>query len=377
MPRPGFREVVLLTGFPALQARKLLQLVLCSEPDTFIYAVVMKRLAPDADRARAALPSEQRRRVDVLDGDAAALDMGLSGRELRAIGREIDRIHHVAHVNYVGVDRERAKLANVRAAVEAVELGRQCPGLRCLLHHSTASVCGDREGIATEAELDVGQRFQSVIQETRAKGEKVMRRAMRDLPIAVVRPTTVVGDSGTGESDHFDGPYLLVMLILGLPKEMAVPLPKPGDTPVNIVPVDFVVKAAQAISRHPDAPGKTFHLASRERLTAEQLFELVAKAGGHRTVRSYIPTHLARAVLRTPGVDRLLQKPLELLHQLAQPVAFDTRNADAILAGLGIECPPFRSYVDTLVSAVQEHLRDKRRELQAVLDTQQQEDPLA
>ena len=376
MPRPGSQEVVLLTGFPALPARKLLQHLLAAEPETFVYAVVMKRLGSEAERVLAALPPEQRRRVEVLDGDAAALDMGLSGRELRAIGQEIDRIHHVAHVNYVGVERPTAELANVRAAVEAVEVARQCPGLRCLVHHSTASVCGDREGIAYEEELDVGQHFQSVIQETRAKGEKVMRRAMADLPIAVIRPTTVVGDSGTGESDHFDGPYLLVMLILGLPRDMAVPLPKPGDTPVNIVPIDFVVRAAHYLSRHPDAPGKTFHLASPERLTAEQLFELVAKAGGHRTVRSYIPTHLARALLRTPGVDRLLHKPLEFVHQLAQPVAFDTRNADALLPAAGIACPPFRSYVDTLVSAVQEHLRHRRRELQAVLDAQQLDDPL-
>jgi thioester reductase-like protein len=302
--------------------------------------------------------------------------MGLAGAELRALAPEVDRIHHVAHVNYLGVERAQAELANVRAAAEAVEVARECPKLRCLVHHSTAGVCGDRQGLVREEELDVGQTFRSVIHQTRMRGEKVMRRASSSLPIAVVRPTTLVGDSGSGEADHFDGPYLLVMLILGLPGDMAVPLPRPGDTPVNIVPVDFVARAAHVIAHHPDAPGRTFHLASRERLTARELFTLVAQAGGRRTAKSTIPTQLARVLLRTPGVDRLLNRPHELLQQFGSPVVFDTTNADAILGPAGVRCPPLASYVDTLVSAVQEHIRQRRREFQLAIETDGPDDPL-
>lgn len=376
MPRVGYQDVVLLTGFPALQARKLLQHLLASEPGAFVHLIVLKRLRKEAEAVLGRLPPSQRERVEVLVGDAAAMDMGLSGGEYRALAAELDRIHHVAHVNYVGVDRRTAEYANVRGAVEAVEIADHAPALRCLVHHSSACVAGDRQGIVHEEELDLGQGFRSVIQETRMKAEKVVRRAMDRLPIAVVRPTTIVGDSGTGESDHFDGPYLLVMLILGLPKDMAVPLPRPADTPLNIVPVDFVVKAAHAIGRHPDAAGKTFHLASCERLTAEQLFELIAQVGGRRTAKSYIPVQVAQALLSTPGVDKLLHKPLEFVQQLASPVEYDTTNAEAVLAEAGIECPPLPTYVETLVAAVEEHLKHKRQEFQASLDEDDVEDPL-
>jgi hypothetical protein len=74
-------------------------------------------------------------------------------------------------------------------------------------------------------------------------------------------------------------------------------------------------------------------------------------------------------------VERLLHKPLEFVQQLASPVEYDTRNADALLREAGIECPPLSSYVDTLVAAVQEHLRQKRREFQAALE-EEVEDPL-
>ena len=358
----------MLTGFPALQARKLLWHLLDAEPRTFVHAIVLEHLMERAEESLAALPEQQRARVEIRSGDAAAMDMGLAGREYLDLAAELDWIHHVAHVNYVGVDARTAQYANVRGAVEAVEIARHAPHLRCLVHHSAASVAGDRLGVVYEDELDEGQRFHSIIQETRMKGEKVVRRAMDELPIVVVRPTTMVGDSGTGEADHFDGPYLLVMLILGLPKDMAVPLPRPADTPLNIVPVDFVVRASHAIGRHPDAPGKTFHLASCEQLTAEQLFELIAQAGGRRTAKSYIPTQVARALLSTPGVDKLLHKPLEFVQQLASPVEYDTRNADRILREAGIECPSLPTYVDTLVGRVQEHLQRKRQEFEAALD---------
>lgn len=376
MSRDETDDVVLITGFPTLQARMLLRHLLVAEPRSFVHLIVLERLMASAEAALARLPAEQRRRVEVRTGDAAAMDMGLGGKEYLALAAELDRIHHVAHVNYVGVDDRTAEYTNVRGAVEAVEIARHAPRLRCLVHHSTAAVAGDRMGVVYEDELDKGQGFHSIIQQTRMKGEQVMRRAMDELPIAVVRPTTIVGDSGSGEADHFDGPYLLVMLILGLPKDMAVPVPRPADTPLNIVPVDFVVRAARHIGCHPDAPSKTFHLASCEQLTAEQLFELIAQAGGRRTAKSYIPTQVARALLSTPGVDRLLHKPLEFVQQLASPLEFDTRNADALLGDAGIACPPLPSYVDTLVARVQEHLQRKREEFERALEEEEVEDPL-
>jgi len=353
-------EAVLITGFPGIQARKLLADVLAEEPHTQVHVVVMPRWLARAAEALETLSAEFQARVRILEGDAAALDMGLSGREYRSLANSVTRIHHVAHVSYVGVAREVAEHTNVRGAVEAVELARTCEHLSCLIHHSTAYVSGDRTGTVYEDQLDEKQGFHNLVQETRMKAELVMQRAMAELPIAVLRPTLLVGDSGTGEADRFDGPYLLVMLILGLPKDMAVPLPRPANNPVDIVPVDYVVKAARWIGRHSDAPGHTFHLTSSEQLTAEQVFDLVAQAGGRRTVQSFIPAQVARAVLATPGIERLLREPRELLQHLATGARYDTRHATRVLADSGLSCPPLASYVDTWVTAVQEHLRDRR-----------------
>src|SRR5262249_34843628 len=156
-----------------------------------------------------ALGEEQRKRVSLLEGDAAAMDLGLSGVEFRSITQEISIIHHCAAISYPGVDRKGAEHVNVQGVTEILELARACTKLECLVHHSTAAVSGDRSGTVLEDDLDLGQGFRNVVEETRARAERIMRRAMPELPICVLRPTIVVGDSTTGEVDRLDGPYLL------------------------------------------------------------------------------------------------------------------------------------------------------------------------
>jgi thioester reductase-like protein len=352
-------DVVLITGFPRLGARKLLMHVLEVEPGARVAMVVLPKLVAEAAAWIEALPAVERLRITVLEGDAAAMDLGLSGREWKELAAAVTRIHHLAHVSYVGADRATAHHVNVHGAIEIVELARNAPRLACLVHHSTAHVSGDRKGVVREEELDEGQAYHSPMQETRMIAEKVMRRAMADLPVAVVRPTMLVGDSGTGEVERLDGPYLLAMLVLGMPGDFSLPLPSPGDNPLDIVPVDYVVRAAHAIGRSPEARGKTFHLASHEELTARQVFDLIAHAGGRKvSTKSVLPTQVASAILRrAPGIERLVQEPRAFLQQLSVTARYDTRNARAILEPAGISCPPLASYVDTWVKAVQDHWR--------------------
>src|SRR6202008_1075735 len=118
--------------------------------------------------------------------------------------------------------------------------------------------------------------FRSEVEETRMLAESLARRAMREVPIAVVRPTTLVGDFDPLEEDRVDGLYLLALLIVATPAEIAIPFPGKGDSPLNIVPIDYVVRAAHAIGRSPAARGRTFHLADPHPLAAQRVAETVA-----------------------------------------------------------------------------------------------------
>ena len=360
MSRPGYDEVVLLTGFPSFAARKMCEELVRGPERNLVHAVVRAKFAAEARAMLDELPLDQRVRVNLIDGDAASMDLGLSGAEFKALANEVDRIHHCAAVSYLGVDRDTAEQVNIGGTREILELAQACTSLKCLVMHSTAQVSGDRTGLVLEDELNKGQSFRNVVEETRARAEKMARAKMGTIPIAIIRPTTLVGDSKSGEVDRFDGPYLLILLIVTSPPDFALPLPGRGDSLLHVVPIDYVVRAAHALGRDPRAPGRTFHVADPSPLTARRCFELVARAGGRRLPRGFIPANLTKALLRTPGIERFAKSPRAFLDALATPVAYSCANTDELLAESDIRCPPFESYVERLVEYVQHRLREKR-----------------
>jgi len=372
-------EHVLLTGFPSFRARRMCEEIVTADggPRAVVHAVVHPKLRADAQDALDALPLDARRRVELLEGDAAAMDLGLSGAEFRSLARTIDRIHHCVQVSYVGAERSAAEHVNVGSAYEILEVARACSKLESLVVHSSAHVSGDRSGIVYEADLDRGQRFRNVVEETLAKAERVFRRAMigkKPVPIVILRPTIVVGDSRTGEVDRLEGPYLLILLMLAAPPDFAIPLAfSEREIALNLVPIDFVTKAALRIGRDPRAVGRTFHLVDPNPLPAHKVVELVARAGGRRVPSGFLPANLMRAILRAPGLERFAKSPRAALDAVMVPVTYDHTNADELLEGTNITCPPLDTYVDTLVAHVQRWL-DARAEKR---DAARQHDPLA
>jgi len=360
MTRPGYDEVVLLTGFPSFAARKMCEELLRTGKRTLVHAIVEPKDDAEARDALDALPLEQRGRVNLVEGSASAMDLGLSGAELAALAPEIDRIHHMAHVSSLGAERKLAEHVNVGGAREILEVAAVCTSLKCAVFHSTARVSGDRTGLVLEGDLEKGQDFRNVVEETLARGEKMMRAAMKRMPICVVRPTVVVGDSKTGEVDRFDGPYFLILLIVTSSPDFPVALPGRPDSPLHLVPVDYYVRAACALGRDARAPGRTFHVGDPAPLTAKRVFAMVAAAGGRRTPRGFIPANLTKALLRTPGIDRLAKSPRAFLDALATPVSYSFANTAELLADTDIRCPPLESYVEGLVEYVQHRLREKR-----------------
>lgn len=378
MSRPGYDAVLLVTGYPSLQARAMIAHILAAEPRSLIYVLVPPAVAAAGASPADELPLAQRERVIAVEGDPSAIDLGLSGAELRQLSREIDRIHHLVHVGSVGVEKRVAHNVNVVGAAEILELARATSQLECLVFHSTANVSGDRSGVVYEDDLERGQSFRSEVDETRKRAEVLVRRAMTEVPIAVVRPTILVGDVGPDAREPLEGLYLLILLILATPADMPIPFPGKGESPLNIVPLDYVIRASHAIGRHPSAPGRTFHLADPNPLSVRSVLDLVARTGGRRTTRSQIPSSLAKALLHTPGIDRVIRNPRAFVEQLTSAVRYDTRSTDQALEGSGITCPPFESYVGSLVEVVQAHIKGNPKARVAPEDEDSEvDDPLS
>ncbi|MBM4362236.1 MAG: SDR family oxidoreductase [Deltaproteobacteria bacterium] len=353
-------DVVLVTGFPSFRARKLVEQLLADPAVREVHVIVHARLAAQAARFLASLGPEDASRLVVHPGDAAAIDLGLSGAERRELAGRIHRIHHLAQTTYPGTPRDLAVAVNVGGFREVLELARDVASLDALVVHSSVAVVGDRRGVVLEEELACGQGFRSVVEETLAVAERNARAAMGEVPIVVVRPAHLVGDSVTGEIDRLDGPYLLVWLMLSAPEELPLLLPARGDRPLCLVPVDHVMRVARQLGRDPRALGRTFHVVDPAPLSARRVFEAVARASGRRGPRGFIPGDVSRYLLRAPGLPPGVRTPRSLVDMMTTDVRYDDRGARERLDGTGIACPPFESYVGVLVGFVRRQLEERR-----------------
>jgi dephospho-CoA kinase len=340
----------LVTGFPAFTARRMIRKLLAAEPETKLYVLARDRFAPDADKLLADLRAGDR--AEVLVGDVCDMDLGLSSTEYHALTRELAWIHHLAGIYFMGVDADTARRVNVGGTRNVLELARDAARLERLVHWSTAMVSGNREGTVYEEDLDAGQRFHNGYERTKYEAEQLVRGAMRQLPITVLRPSVIVGDSTTGEIDKLDGPYYLMVLIATNASGMRLPILGRGDAPLHLVPIDYVVDSAWHVARGAGAASKTFHLVDPNPLTAREVFEGVAAHANTAVPRGSIPRPLARAVLRTPGLARLGRGPLAFLDLLDHSVHYDTTNTAQALAGTTVHCPALADYLPALVNHV-------------------------
>jgi nucleoside-diphosphate-sugar epimerase len=354
-------EVTLVTGFPAYTAVRMIRRIAEAEPKTRLLLLAREKFRRAAEELARDLPEPQR--VEVLVGDVCDMDLGLSGAEYRALTACVTTIHHLASIYYLGVPRELTQRVNIDGTRGMLDFAVDCTRLKRFCHYSTAQVSGKRVGVILEEELDEGQRFRNVYEETKFESERLVQSAARRLPTTVFRPGVIVGDSKTGEIDKFDGPYYLVVLIVGSPVDLHLPLPGKGSAPLPIVPIDYVIDAAYALSRDGRAVGRTFHLTDPCPLSARTVYEIVAARAGKKPPRGIIPPSLARAVLRTPWLDRLAA-PLAFLEAFNHLAFYNPRGTLELLRGTGIECPPFETYVDRLIGYVQKVQAARRSKLE-------------
>jgi len=356
---------VLLTGFPSsLLARRLAAKLLREDEGTTVLCPVPETYVDESRKAAARLPPTLRDRLELVDGDVSAMDLGMSGARYLEFARRIDVIHHVPSATTPGIDREVATRVNLGGGAEVLELA-EVGKVEQLVHWSSTLVSGKRTGHVLESELiRPGGGFRNIVEETLFRTEAMMREAMDHVPVTVLRPSIIVGDSKSGEIDRLEGPYLLILLMLSSPVDLRVPLPGRGDTSLNLVPIDYVVDAGHAIASDPSSIGRTFHIVDSSPPTARRVFELIAEEVGRPGPVGALPTQLATALLRTPGLERFSHIPRAFLEQLATDVEYDARNTDELLAGSDIRCPSAPTYMRVMVDHVrQEHEKrasDKR-----------------
>jgi thioester reductase-like protein len=350
-----------VTGYPGFIGKRLVKHLAEVDPEGKIYLLVQPKFLKEAQGYVHKLNGAP---VELLTGDIVDMHLGLAGEEYQRLCKEVTQIFHLAAISYLGMPREIARKVNVEGTRNVLELARDCAGLKRFNHFSTCYVSGDRVGVIAEDELDVGQGFRNAYEETKFEAEKLVQKAASQLPITIYRPSTVVGDSATGEIDRFDGPYYLGMLLVLSPLVVPLPLPGNGVAPLNVVPVDFVVKAVWVLSRDPRAVGLTVHLVDPNPMSARRVYELIAERANKKLPRFNVSARAADMVLRLPGLEKLARPQRAAINYVNHLALYNCHAALELLDGTGVRCPPLASYLDKLVDFARDYYR-RRKETQA------------
>lgn len=352
-------SIVFFTGFPGFLGSELLPRVLERAGESRAVCLVQPKFTALARSRAVELEARHpaiRGRVEIVEGDIVAPDLGLGAAA--ELVDSVTEIFHLAAVYDLSVPRAVGMRVNVDGTRHVLDLARRCAALRRLQYVSTCYVSGRFPGLFEEGDLEKGQRFNNAYEETKYLAEVEVQREMRaGLPATIYRPSIVVGDSDSGATQKFDGPYFAIQWLLRQPRVAVIPVVgDPGATEFNVVPRDYVVRAIAHLAAREDTVGEVFHLADPEPLTVDEMLHELARATGRTVLRVPMPLKVAKSALeRVPGVYRLMRIPASSIDYMVHPTRYGTARTRAFLEPAGIAVPPFRSYLDRLVGFARRH----------------------
>ena len=345
---------IFLTGFPGFLGSALVERLLDRYPtDVTITCLIQSKFRQTAEERAAALTqTHPRQRIQLVEGDITLPDLGL-GESATAIQQNCLEIYHLAAVYDLGVERLLALRVNVQGTKHMLNFAQQCPNLNRFQYISTCYVSGRYDGLFTENDLVKGQTFNNYYEETKYLAEvEVQRQMNRGLPVTIYRPAIVLGDSQTGATQKYDGPYYIFQWILRQPERAAlIPVVgRPSQYQVNVVPRDFVTDAIAYLSHQENSVGQVYHLCDPQPLTVAEMLTITAEITGRRLVQVPMPKSIAKGSLKYVSfLQNLMKIEPEAVEYFVQPTRYTSDNMQRDLANSGISCPPFASYAQKLI----------------------------
>jgi thioester reductase-like protein len=278
-------------------------------------------------------------RVRAVRGDLLQGGLGLSEQDRLWLIGSVDRIIHCAASISFELPLKEAREINVQGVARVIGLSREIAAggsLRRLVHVSTAYVSGRHSGEFTEDDLDVGQEFRNTYERSKNEAEQLLAGAS-DLPLAIARPSIVVGDQASGWTPVFN---VLYWPMRAFERGLLAEVPAREDSIVDFVPVDYVTDGILALLDDDGARG-TYNLVSgAQALSAGELVELHSSVTGREPARFV-------AQETTAGLPAGAETFVPYFDVRCR---FDDARARALLEQAGVERPDPSDYLGRLIS---------------------------
>lgn len=358
----------LITGFPGFLATRLVEQLVQEQPEATLRLLVQQSFLAEAESRVEAI---ERRFPDfsgelvVFVGDITDDKLGVSDALYEELTASVGVVWHMAAIYNLSVPELQAYRVNVGGTNHVLDFCERCHDFQRLNYVSTCFVSGERKGTIFEDELDEGQSHHNHYESTKFWAEVEVQRRSRQLPTVIFRPSIVVGDSRTGQTDKYDGPYYLLKMLRRYPDWLPFPNIGTGEVLVNIVPVDFVVETMATLGLRPDCDGEVFHVADPNPMRARDIIELALRLMEKTRSLGSVPPRLVQAFLESEKMEEAIGVPREVVRYFNHDTRYDTARSQAALEDTDIWCPHLSTYLQVLLDYVDRHpekdFLDRRR----------------
>jgi nucleoside-diphosphate-sugar epimerase len=287
--------------------------------------------------------------------------------EHRLILKDVPEVLHcAADTSFAERKKQEIETTNLQGLQNVFDV---VPNCERFFHMSSAYSAGTQEGLIRE-EIQYPQGFHNPYEQSKNEAEKLITDLCREkgTNLTIFLPSITYGDSDTGKSLRFNALYFPVRTLLlfrdSLKKDileksgkraaalgaflnengsMHLPVTFPGNGSLNLVPIDFLVKAVTAIMDS----GETgiFHVVNPK---SDNIRQLVQYMEMHYSISGLKVSE--EAVNGGPLQGGPLQTLINSYMDVYYPYFCDKRSfsdyrTGKILKPLGIECPELTSAV--------------------------------
>ncbi|WJM15710.1 alpha/beta fold hydrolase [Microbacterium arborescens] len=217
----------------------------------------------------------------------------------------VTEIHNCAGSYRFGMSADEARRANVGIVEKVVDLGAEISALRRIVHISGYRVGGQNPSSVpwSDDHRTALYRELGAYEASKVESDAIFQARANDRGISwtIVNPSSVIGDSATGESDQLIG---LATTIGQLWDGTSAALPGDEATFLPVVTVDFLAAFMAAAAVDPAASGQAYWVLDDDTPPLADLLTGVGRHLGARIPRLRVPTSVIKKIPRSiSGVD--------------------------------------------------------------------------
>lgn len=299
----------------------------------------------------------------LLQGDITLPHFGLSEHTYAGLAEQITEIIHCAADTRFSTSLQAAREINTTGTQTILDFALRCRQLKKFAYLSTVYVVGRSTGCFPESRIRHQNGFCNAYQQSKYEAEELVWRAMGELPAAIFRLSSLLGDSTTGAVQQFNHVHRLIRL---LPQNVLPAVPGQPDAPIDLVASDWVMPALAFLFESAFVPGRFYQLCAgpENSLRVREMIDLAISAyASHPKGKKWMPIRVPELVSlscyeefvekgRQRG-DRLFNELVRVLGyflpHLAIFQAFENRNTLRALVPSGLQFPSIRACFERVV----------------------------